>query len=130
LREWKGAAAICINEQKKVLVVRGAGTKIWSVPTGGMEQGETPEECCVREVKEETGYMVSVVKRISVKETVIQGIDVTTYYFKVVKVNGEIAVHDPDQEIGEADWKSIEEYQQLEQMYPEDLPLIKEIAYT
>ncbi|WP_456271374.1 NUDIX hydrolase [Bacillus sp. AK031] len=130
MREWNGAAAICLNEQKEVLVVRGAGTNIWSVPTGGIEQGETPEECCVREVKEETGYTVSIVRRLYVKEKVIQGINVTTHYFKVVKDGGEIAVNDHDQDIAEADWKSIEEYQQLEQMYPEDLLLIKELAYT
>ena len=30
----------------------------WLVPGGGEEKGETPEECCVREVEEETGLIV------------------------------------------------------------------------
>lgn len=30
----------------------------WTLPGGGMEQGESPEQCCLREVHEETGYQV------------------------------------------------------------------------
>ncbi len=30
----------------------------WLIPGGGMEEGETPEICCKREVEEETGYIV------------------------------------------------------------------------
>ena len=30
----------------------------WLVPGGGMEAGETPEMCCVRETEEETGLIV------------------------------------------------------------------------
>lgn len=29
----------------------------WLIPGGGMEEGETPEECCIREVEEETGLI-------------------------------------------------------------------------
>jgi 8-oxo-dGTP diphosphatase len=31
----------------------------WSVPAGKIEKGETPEECMIRELKEETGLMFS-----------------------------------------------------------------------
>ena len=34
------------------------GAVVWNFPGGGIEEGETPEEACVREVKEETGYDV------------------------------------------------------------------------
>ncbi len=32
------------------------------IPGGGTEAGETPEECCVREAEEETGYIVRPVR--------------------------------------------------------------------
>ena len=35
----------------------------WLVPGGGMEEGETPEECCVRETEEETGLIVRPLKQ-------------------------------------------------------------------
>lgn len=30
----------------------------WLVPGGGLEENETPERCCVREIEEETGVIV------------------------------------------------------------------------
>jgi len=36
----------------------------WFPPSGGVKPGETPEAACVREVKEETGLDVKVLKRI------------------------------------------------------------------
>lgn len=30
----------------------------WTLPGGGLETGESPAECCIREVAEETGYQV------------------------------------------------------------------------
>src|SRR5690606_24304986 len=36
------------------------GEIVWNFPGGGIEEGETPEEACIREVKEETGLNVMV----------------------------------------------------------------------
>ncbi|MBQ9409263.1 MAG: NUDIX domain-containing protein [Clostridia bacterium] len=33
---------------------------LWMLPGGGQEAGETFEECCLREVQEETGYRVRI----------------------------------------------------------------------
>lgn len=40
--------------------VHGAGS--WSTPGGHLEYWESPEECAIREVKEETGVNISVVR--------------------------------------------------------------------
>ncbi|WP_391123108.1 NUDIX hydrolase [Psychrobacillus sp. L3] len=35
---------------------------VWNFPGGGVKENETPEQGCVREVKEETGYDVQTTK--------------------------------------------------------------------
>lgn len=125
MKEWFGAAAICFNENNEVLMVRGNESECWAVPSGGIEKGETPEECCVREVKEETGYDVSLIEKLLVKETVIKGIKVKTHYFKVEKIGQSKGINDPDKTIVEAAWKPLSELDHLVHMYPEDLDTIR-----
>ncbi|MBP1942515.1 NUDIX domain-containing protein [Cytobacillus luteolus] len=121
MREWMGSAAICINEDKEILMVRGINTYSWAVPSGGIEDGETPEQCCVREVREETGYEVEIIERLFIKETVIKGIDVKTYYFKVKKLGESNGIDDPDKTIVETEWMSSSEMKAISHVYPEDL---------
>jgi NADH pyrophosphatase NudC (nudix superfamily) len=51
------SAAVVLNEQEEILLVK---RKIepqkgeWCLPGGFIEMGETPEQCCLRELKEET----------------------------------------------------------------------------
>ena len=40
------------------LANQGVSKGYWNCPGGKMERGETPEECAIREVKEETGLKV------------------------------------------------------------------------
>ena len=126
MKSWSGSAAICINEQREVLMVNSFGSEEWAVPSGGIEEGESPEECCIREVKEETGYDVKVIEHLRVKETTIKGIKVKTYYFRVEKFGESSGINDPDKEIAEADWKSLSEITTIHHTYPEDLRLLLE----
>ncbi len=53
MERWIGCAAVCVNERNEVLMVlqgQKGEEKRWSVPSGGLEKGETLEECCIREV--------------------------------------------------------------------------------
>lgn len=52
----KGVFAIVFTEDKKEMVmVKRRDFPLWVFPGGGIDDGETPEEACVRELKEETG---------------------------------------------------------------------------
>lgn len=52
--------AVVVHEGRLLLVRRGKepGRGLWSVPGGRVEAGETLEEACRREVREETGIAV------------------------------------------------------------------------
>ena len=121
MKEWIGAAAVCMNSRKQLLMVQGKDLIEWAVPSGGLEENETPEQCCVREVKEETGYDVEVVEQIFIKsKETSSGIKVTTYYFEVKAVGGKLRIEDPDGIIHNVGWKSLDEVKECKHAYPED----------
>jgi len=51
---------------EKVLLTRRADNGHWVLPGGGVESGETLAEACAREVLEETGLSVQVVRLLGV----------------------------------------------------------------
>lgn len=70
-----GAYAIVHDESRGVLLAHwqeGAHGG-WTLPGGGMEPGEHPEQTVVREVAEETGYRVSVDEILGVGSIIIAG---------------------------------------------------------
>ncbi|NUW44475.1 NUDIX domain-containing protein [Nonomuraea rhodomycinica] len=66
-----GAYAICISEESAILLSRFAEPDCrWGPPGGGVEHGEHPADGVVREVHEETGYRVKVVRMLGVHSNV------------------------------------------------------------
>jgi 8-oxo-dGTP pyrophosphatase MutT (NUDIX family) len=59
-------AAVIHDGVGKLLLQEKASGEGWSLPAGGIEPGETPQEAIVREVREETGWSVSVTAIIDV----------------------------------------------------------------
>jgi 8-oxo-(d)GTP phosphatase len=58
------AGCAVINERGDVLLVSDKNRKNWSFPGGHVEPGETLEQVALREVKEETGYAVELMRRL------------------------------------------------------------------
>ncbi|WP_093272795.1 NUDIX hydrolase [Psychrobacillus sp. OK032] len=130
--KWQGAAGICINENKEILMVLQAAPeeeKKWTVPAGTLEDGETFEQCCVREFSEETGFTVRPLEKVNIKSGNISehGIFYHVEYFLVEIVGGEITIQDPDEFIHEIAWKSIEEIAKLPLAYPEDIHILEQV---
>jgi len=55
--------AAIIRENNRVLLCQRKGGALagkWEFPGGKLEEGETPEECLVREIEEELGISITV----------------------------------------------------------------------
>lgn len=120
---WTGAAAVCVNREGQVLMVlqgKPEEEKTWSVPSGGKEPGETYEECCLREVKEETGYNVKIMNPMFIKNNQV-------HYFRVEIVGGSPCIQDPDQLIYDIAWMSRDELKVLRLTYAEDRQMLIQV---
>lgn len=51
--------ALIFDEKKKILLAKDSGENRWDLPGGGMDWGETPQTCLVREIQEEMGIPVT-----------------------------------------------------------------------
>mgnify|MGYP001943055367 CR=1 FL=1 len=123
LKEWKIGAGICTNENNEVLMVlqgKPEEEKKWAVPAGVVKNGETFEQCCVREVFEETGYEVSIIEKVFEKETDIS----TVSYFLVEITGGKMSIQDPDQLIYDIKWRSVFDMADDEFGFPEDKKML------
>ena len=58
--------AVIFNDKDEILLVREKADGRWSLPGGWSDVGFTPTEIVVKEVKEETGFDVYVVKLLAV----------------------------------------------------------------
>lgn len=56
----EGACAVVLDAEGRVLLVKREDFRVWVLPGGRLEPGETPEEGAMREVEEETGYRIAI----------------------------------------------------------------------
>lgn len=62
-----GCSGVIFDESReKVLLTKRADNGLWCLPSGGVEPGESVEETIIREVQEETGLTVSVLRLVGV----------------------------------------------------------------
>lgn len=83
----------------------------WTLPKGTPHEGETTEETALREVAEESGLEVRIVRPFdSIAYTFLQGhtrIHKTVHYFLMAPTGGDLAHH--DQEFDEVRWIGFDE---------------------
>ena len=102
------SATIFDENRQKVLLTRRKDNGLWCLPGGHMEAGESVEECCVREVFEETGLQVRVVRLTGVYSNPDQLViypDGSQAHFVVINFNvdavgGELGLSNETSEVG------------------------------
>jgi ADP-ribose pyrophosphatase YjhB (NUDIX family) len=54
------ASVVVADDTGRILLLRRADSGNWALPGGGMELGESLPACAIREVKEETGLVITI----------------------------------------------------------------------
>jgi 8-oxo-dGTP diphosphatase len=101
------------DAREQVLLVQDNG--YWTLPGGMREVGEMLEQTAVREVKEETGFDVTLGGIIHVSERFIREDHTLFVTFHGTITGGQIGSNDP--EIGTIVWKTIAEMERLVPYY-------------
>ena len=86
-----GCRAVILREGK-ILLSHETGTGWWLVPGGGLEPGETPEECCIREVEEETGLLVKPLRQFLTLYEYYEEYRYISHYF-ICEITGRGQMH-------------------------------------
>jgi len=125
------ATVTIIIDNDKVLLQKKTqgrfGEGKWNGPGGKLKPGETPEECAMREVKEETGLRVRDVRLHGALKHYFGDVDEPTwvvYQFAATDYKGDIK----ESEEGELRWFPVDEIP-YEEMWQDDehwLPLLLE----
>ncbi|MEY4538695.1 MAG: hypothetical protein RLZZ306_452 [Bacteroidota bacterium] len=107
---------ICI-QNGKILLINHTGLnesdEFWSPPGGGLQFGETIEECLKREFLEETNTVVSVGKFLKIREFIEPPLHAIELYYEVIIESGNVEKgFDPEmgeQIIKDIQWLNFEE---------------------
>jgi 8-oxo-dGTP pyrophosphatase MutT (NUDIX family) len=88
----------------------------WTLPKGKLEAGESPQQAALREVREETGYEVTLGDALSPIRYLVNGRPKLVHFWKMHPQGRSLGIEDHG-EVAEAVWLSPEEA--LERMsYP------------
>lgn len=60
------ASTVVTDHTGRVLLIERTDNRLWSIPGGAMEPGETISECAIRETREETGITVDIVRLVGI----------------------------------------------------------------
>lgn len=102
-----GAVVWRINEGKLelLLIKQFAHKDSWGIPKGHVHEGESLEECALREVREETGVNVKLGTRLPDCTANLKNENKTVVSFLAVPVGSHEPLHDdPDSEVADARW--------------------------
>jgi len=111
-----------ITQDDKILLCRlgtnSADPGLWTLPGGGGEFGETPEETCHRELMEETGLTAKLEPFPFVNSRLFENADSRVHsvrFFYRAQVTGGILRHEKDGSTDLAAWVPLAEAQTLRQ---------------
>ncbi|MBR3060249.1 MAG: NUDIX domain-containing protein [Oscillospiraceae bacterium] len=112
--KWVRSRTACrgiVLREGKLLLSYETGSGLWMIPGGGLEPGEDETACCVREVAEETGFLIRPSDcALVIEEYVYDLKHVNRYYPGMVTDRCERYLTEREAKAGmEPRWLSVEE---------------------
>ena len=124
-----GAYGVCIDNGRMLLIRFTGGDPRWSLPGGGVDYGEHPVDGVVREVEEETGYVVRVGSLLGVRSNVWASTSthMVSLLYEVHVVGGDLR-HEVGGSTEEAAWVPVDDVEALplEEQLRAGLDLLRE----
>ncbi len=89
------AGALFLDQQQRVLLVNPTYKTHWEIPGGMVEEKEAPDEACRREISEELGVSVSIIRHLGSRGFEQDG-RVMDYQWYLGEITGRPQVMEPD----------------------------------
>lgn len=115
-----GVFAAIFDKKNRVLLCHRTDHDLWNLPGGSLEYGETPWDCVVREVKEETGLEVKINRLAGIYSK--PGKDEIVFQYVCTATDGQITLTN---EADEIEYFALEEIPQ--NTSPKQIDRIKDI---
>ena len=116
---------VVVDGVGRILLVHRPRYDDWTFPKGKLDPGETIEQCALREVAEETGFVCALGAEIAVTRYVDhKGRDKLVRYWLMTVTGGDF---EPNDEVEEIRWVTRDEAAEL-LSYPRDLAVLAAVA--
>lgn len=95
---------------KEILLIKQFEHKdAWGIPKGHMDEGESYEQCAVREVREETGIRIELGTKLVEVETIWKNEQKTVVSYLARQLGDDaLSTDDPDCEVADVRWFPID----------------------
>lgn len=84
------AVNVAVMQDGKILLTKREDFETWCLPSGGVEEGESPAQAALRETKEETGLDVELTRLVGVYSRIGSWSSGYTLLFAAQPVSGEL----------------------------------------
>lgn len=89
---------IVLNDQREVLLVKRSDVPVWVLPGGGVDAGESFEEAALREIEEETGFRIEIVRKCA-EYLPVNALAAKTVVFLCQVVDGQMKCSSESKEV-------------------------------
>lgn len=113
----KSVRGIILDNDKNIALIYSQKLDYHTLPGGGIEPGETPEQAIIRECREETGCTVNIIKTLGIvreiREEYKKTGEIVGYVLETTKQDTQILQPDEQKELLTVIWTTLKKAQEI-----------------